>query len=257
MNHEPYEHTRKTFKHGIVARIVNDDHPLNPRVDYDEAGTMWCWHRRYNLGDDHNHDNPNEAWLSLAFDALGRDAVHRLYRQPGETWEQACDLYDWELQERYQSDPGKLDKHLEKHIVWLPLYLYDHSGITISTGAFSCPWDSGQVGFTFMTRETILKETGRKRLDKQARDWAVKMLEAECNIYDDYLTGNCWGYVIEGADGEELESCWGFLGDPEYCEEEACWAAEAEVDLLDKADEAEAAFIASFPAHEQWVLEAH
>ena len=30
-------------------------------------------------------------------------------------------------------------------MVILPLYLYDHSGITMNTCGFSCPWDSGQV----------------------------------------------------------------------------------------------------------------
>jgi hypothetical protein len=39
----------------------------------------------------------------------------------------------------------------------LPLYLYDHSGITISTGAFSCIWDSGQVGWAYITRDRIAK----------------------------------------------------------------------------------------------------
>ena len=30
-----------------------------------------------------------------------------------------------------------------KDVIALPLYLYDHSGITIRTSPFSCPWDSG------------------------------------------------------------------------------------------------------------------
>jgi hypothetical protein len=34
----------------------------------------------------------------------------------------------------------------EKGTIIKGLFLYDHSGITISTGRFSCPWDSGQVG---------------------------------------------------------------------------------------------------------------
>ena len=34
-------------------------------------------------------------------------------------------------------------------MVILPLYLYDHSGITMNTCGFSCPWDSGQVGWIY------------------------------------------------------------------------------------------------------------
>lgn len=44
--------------------------------------------------------------------------------------------------------------------VILPLYLYDHSGITISTGPFSCPWDSGQVGWIYAPKDTFRKATG-------------------------------------------------------------------------------------------------
>ncbi len=36
----------------------------------------------------------------------------------------------------------------EKAIFITSLYLYDHSGITVSTWPVSCQWDSGQAGFT-------------------------------------------------------------------------------------------------------------
>ena len=35
----------------------------------------------------------------------------------------------------------------------LPLYMYEHSGIALSTTPFSCPWDSGRLGFVIMTKE--------------------------------------------------------------------------------------------------------
>ncbi len=41
-----------------------------------------------------------------------------------------------------------------------------------------------------------------------------------------YLTGDVWGYVIEGALlGQLEESCWGFFG-YDYCVEQAQEAAE-------------------------------
>lgn len=61
---------------------------------------------------------------------------------------------------------GPVDERLlkvisEKYIV-LPLYLYDHSGITMNTTGFSCPWDSGQVGWIYASKEDALKEFGGK-----------------------------------------------------------------------------------------------
>jgi len=48
---------------------------------------------------------------------------------------------------------------LDKYII-LPLFLYDHSGITMSTGPFSCPWDSGQVGWIYASKQKFIDETG-------------------------------------------------------------------------------------------------
>jgi hypothetical protein len=89
----------------------------------------------------------------------------------------------------------------------LPLYLYDHSGITISTSPFSCPWDSGQVGIIWVKKGT----------EGMSDEELTAALESEVETYDDYLTGNCWGYSIEDSSGEILDSCWGYLGDEEYC----------------------------------------
>ena len=36
---------------GYTIRLVPDPDPENPREEWDNVGTMRCWHRRYNLGD--------------------------------------------------------------------------------------------------------------------------------------------------------------------------------------------------------------
>ncbi len=95
----------------------------------------------------------------------------------------------------------------------LPLYLYDHSGLTISTKPFSCPWDSGQIGYIYATKEQIQKEF-EGNIEK-----ATKCLESEVVEYNQYLTGDVWGYVVEDEDGHHLDSCWGFYG-REYAEEQ-------------------------------------
>lgn len=107
------------------------------------------------------------------------------------------------------------------NVLSLPLYLYDHSGITMSTGSFHDPWDSGQVGWIYTTKEEVRKEYARKYVSKKLAKRVYELLEGEVKSYDDYLTGNCYGFVIEDSEGEEVYSCWGFLGDIEYCREEA------------------------------------
>lgn len=117
--------------------------------------------------------------------------------------------------------PQEIDQVLEeeKPYVILPLYLYDHSGITISTSDFADRWDSGQVGYIYTTKKK-LKENWKKLPTKKE---ATELLKNEVKTYDDYLTGNCFGFIeyevdkcdLDHEHKENVNSCWGFLGDPE------------------------------------------
>jgi hypothetical protein len=87
----------------------------------------------------------------------------------------------------------------------LPLYLLDHSGITMSTENFNDQWDSGQVGWIVAKPEKV-KEAFGDNSDKSVQQ-ARKNLIEEVRIYDQYLRGAAWGYEF----GDD--SCWGFFGD--------------------------------------------
>ena len=107
--------------------------------------------------------------------------------------------------------------------VSLPLYLYDHSGITMKTSPFSCRWDSGQVGWIVVSKEQVRKEYNVKRINKELVEKVTKVLEGEVETYDQYLTGDVYGYRISKVTEcelghehkEEVDSCWGFYGEDE------------------------------------------
>lgn len=185
MNEPIYTETYK----GHYIKIYRDDDAESPR-SWDNAGTMVCWHNRYNLGDKNGHD-------------FARDVPE----------EAGVEVND---------SPEGLEAYLKDHkAISLPLYLYDHGGVTMKCGPFGDPWDSGQVGYIYILPETIRKEWGK---GKHAYAQARKCLEAEVKAYDDYLTGEVFGYIIDDGEGD---SCWGFYPDtddkhPEgYCLREA------------------------------------
>jgi len=161
----------------------DDSNDLSPR-EWDNLGTMACFHRRYNLGD--NHDLSIEEVKAI----------------------------------------NDSDKYIS-----LPLFLYDHSGITMNTVGFHCPWDSGQVGIIFISKEDIRREYNVKRISKKLKARVSKYLEGEVSTYDQYLTGDVWYYSIEektvytSEEGDTLDqwdvidSCGGFFGE-EYAKEE-------------------------------------
>jgi hypothetical protein len=109
------------------------------------------------------------------------------------------------------------------HVVALPLYLYDHSGITMSTTPFTCRWDSGQVGWITMTKGQILSTFGGKRVTKRKREQAIVLMKEEVDIYDCYITGEVYSYVITDADDEVVESCGGYYG-RQYAEQDGAEA---------------------------------
>jgi len=105
----------------------------------------------------------------------------------------------------------------------LPIYMYEHSGITISTKPFSCHWDSGLLGMIYVEAKKAKKEYG-KQFSIQA---VTERLNAEVKEYDQYLTGDVWGYSIydknpeENKDIEWIHECDGPFFGEDYCIEEA------------------------------------
>jgi hypothetical protein len=109
----------------------------------------------------------------------------------------------------------------------------------MSIGKFSCPWDSGQVGYIFVTKEDLRKEYHKKIVTAKMKEQAEKILQGEVETYDQYLRGDVYGYKLYKIDssnlaedeefdadnddpeeyGEVLDSYWGFFGD-DYIKEE-------------------------------------
>ena len=154
---------------GYNIEIKSDFDPINPREEWDNVMTMLCFHGNYQLGD---------------------------------KTDLKSDMFDgWD----------EVKKHLieeENAVLLRPLYLYEHGGITISMSDFGDRWDSGCVGFIYLTKEKMQSELGWKRLTENRKAKAVQYMEGEVEVYDNYLTGAVYGFVIEETD----DSCWGFYG---------------------------------------------
>lgn len=171
-----------------ILQVFQDEDPRNPRED-DNLGRIVAMHRRYNLGDKDEKLNSD-------------------------------DFEGWEEIEQY------LIKEKGAKLI-APIYMYEHSGITIKIGEFSGlpqghkEFDSGQIGFIYVTAEDIKREYGD--LSKASLAKAQKVMEAEIETYDDYLAGNVYGFKLYEKDANgllvEKDSSWGYFGD--YIKEEA------------------------------------
>lgn len=143
---------------GRILRVVYDLHPENPRDMFDTLGKIACWSRHYDIG----------------------DPDHIIRMDPGE------------YEDEYAFMAAVKEKYPEIAVI-LPLYLYDHSGIILSTttGSFraadSARWDWGWVGLIYMTADT-LKKNG---FDVPTAEEALRL---EVQEYNDYIAGCVYSY---------------------------------------------------------------
>ena len=191
--------------------ISQDECPGNPCNDWEQMGVMWCEHSRYDLG----HNKAQATLLNYCY--LHDPVFMRL-----------CDSREVE-----KADIVKSLKKL--NCVILPLYLLDHSGLSMSTSAFSYPWDSGAVGLMVATPQTIRECFGIKNITKKRRAQVIKSLIAQAEEYDNYLTGNVYGFDIVDAAGvgDIVGSCYGFYGH-NHAKSGLLETARAEIDAIDR-----------------------
>lgn len=130
-------------------------------------------------------------------DAVKIVVLHRRYPDPSEG--------------TVGSDPAEIArwcKKREKSWYVIPLFMYDHSGTIYGVGQsnpFSCPWDSGRAGIIALKRQVYGVE-GRDD------DKMLERAKSIAEVYTDWANGSCYGYVLKDKDGEELDSCWGYIG---------------------------------------------
>ena len=145
----------KTYKLA-GARVVKsyDEFAENPR-NWDNLTTMICHHSRYALGDA-EESRQFEGFTSLK-----------------------------ELKQALVEHYGEM-AYIE------PLSLYDHSIQTLAIGEPTDAWDSGYVGFIFVTKDKARKEYGVKRITKSILERIKSVAQAEVEEYNKICL---WGEV--------------------------------------------------------------
>lgn len=121
----------------------------------------------------------------------------------------------------------------------LPVYMYEHSGVSLSTGSFigraqHAEWDSGMIGWAYVNPDAetwegmdppgliagMIEELG-KWMNGEVYGWIVeKKVELAPITRDEDGTVMEVDYENTQEDWEEEDSCWGYIGS-EYAESEA------------------------------------
>lgn len=254
-----------------------DDDPWNPREDQDgNIGKMMVWWDRCKYGDvkENTYSDPEDFVNNLVRNNVPEKQIINYvkakktsnglklrYNRKDELWELWGYYWWFPLGKSKDAKFGVIEsnnpidylvddiieamsfkdkwKLLERNgVLCMPLYIYEHGGMTISTSSFSCKWDSGQAGWIYTTKEEIMKCGGKILSDKgnyikvTDRNWkhaAYKWMQGEVDVYDLYLRGDCYGYILDELDMDcqaslESEMCFLEEDDMEWIEgRESCW----------------------------------
>ena len=131
--------------------------------------------------------------------------------------------------ERKGFDPETIFEHIQEtkkffydgYFVF-PLYAYIHSGVSLSLGnscyPFTDRWDVSTTGFVLVKRA---KYTWTRTISE-------KLAQSIVNVWNDYLSGNVYGFQIEDKDGNDIDSCWGFYGN--YNDNDMLTDAKSDID---------------------------
>lgn len=118
--------------------------------------------------------------------------------------------------------PEEIAEHVKAtRAVALPVWMFDHSGLTLATDptmfrAFDgAGWDWGQLGVIYAEADRVRSVFRVKIITAEVRARAVAQLEGEVSDYNLYLQGLCYGYEAI-RDGDTVDSCWGFFTDDPF-----------------------------------------
>lgn len=150
--------------------IEHSENATNPRIDGEPASHFCFAHKRYNICDESEKFNTN-------------------------------DYSGWAEVEKMLVDERKA-------FVIKKVSATDHSSFNIYVGEPKCPFDSGTVGFAYMTKEEVIKEFGNDSKKSIAK--AEALIKAEVEEFDRYLNGESYEAKILDENENEFDSCGGF-----------------------------------------------
>lgn len=158
------------------------DFDIDELLNYDFDLYLYTWHRNYRIG------MPNP------FSTREEMFAHILDMRP-------------ETFEGYSND--ELLKKASTKCVILPVYMYDHSGIALSTSPFNDPWDSGLLGYIFAYKDDIRKAYGVTRISPKLKEDVLEVFKHNIKIIDDVYNGNVFKVTIEDINQPHLSCCYG------------------------------------------------
>lgn len=211
----------------------DDEADNNPRWWDDHDSIMACFHSRYRLGDKIDASTAEEFWNNLVYemcepeeiinalinkktiDVIAEKSIHddtyylSVLTDDGKYTHFCQGLKENEIPVYAEGELSIKDCQilLDMYITWLPLWLHDHSGLSMDCDTqFRGSWDDSNVGW-IITKVPSGSDVYKTEAERIMRD--------EVKTYSDYLSGENYGYMLyreEHGEWKEIDRAFGFIG---------------------------------------------
>lgn len=121
-------------------------------------------------------------------------------------WDNVCDIITFSTQVHIKEgvykdmEASQFMREVEPKMDFFisPLYMYNHSGISLSLSPITCDWDTSKIGWVYVTLDRFKEHyfddyTGSEEQKKKLTD----AINGELSVFNDYYAGNVFYFTLE------------------------------------------------------------
>ena len=232
---------------GFLLEWAYDDSVESPRTWRSPLGHFYCWGNRFNSPDECRFDEPEEF---IAFELQKRFTLEELEKAVddgmfdslrfvedpdggekllegymanmltgAEGWSEVEEFNEWrDLEEiaKAISYCAEAPKLLSQKGVLMTVYRFEHSDVAYSTKPFNDRWDSGAVGFIWVSDA----ELAEQEMADIPKEDIRKILDAEVEEYSAWANGDTHTVMLS-KDDVVVDCIGGYYGDEQLEEGKA------------------------------------
>lgn len=129
---------------------------------------------------------------------------------------------------------GRLSEEFKASNIYIPVYLYCHSGSSVWTQMETDFSNPCFFGILALGKDDIRRDYKVARISRGLKTRIMTQLDGQVAAVNQYFHGEVYGYEVEDESGGIIDSCWSFY-DTDYLLEVAREAIDAEAQGRERA----------------------
>lgn len=201
----------KTYKqrNERVEILQDTRNTLNPYQEWEMLGEFIEFCKSYQIGEDIGEKTRQQVILEKAKEVMTPKEREEFHEEYG------YNLWKWARYNNMETVSEHVEEKLwdkihEEYFTY-PVYAYIHSGISLSLSSFHSKWDSGQVGWWFVSEEDVRSWFNRERITNKLRGRIKSVVKEQVGVLDAWVSGEVF-YFKKYENEELVDSCGGFFG---------------------------------------------